>query len=150
MTTKNGTTKKQLGVRGEEIATTYLKREGYKVLDRDWRCSAGTADIIAREADDELAFIEVRVRKQADDTPVNAQGKPVAGNGLPDEGITAERRNRQEGIAIQYLASHDQPSCRVRFDVISLLLITDNKCFLRHHKDVCCTIGEDEKEALAA
>ncbi|MDR0888495.1 MAG: YraN family protein [Coriobacteriales bacterium] len=113
--------KKALGARGEDIAVKYLKREGFKIMDRNWRCTPGEADVVARE-DDDIVFIEVKTRTSGD-------------NGLPEEAVNRQKRKKYENIAIHYLASHDLASARVRFDVISIILVGNTKAFLRHHRD---------------
>jgi putative endonuclease len=42
--------KKQLGVRGEDLACVELERQGMQVLERNWRCRFGEIDIVAAEA----------------------------------------------------------------------------------------------------
>jgi putative endonuclease len=41
--------KKQLGVRGEDLACAELERQGLQVLERNWRCRLGDIDIVAAE-----------------------------------------------------------------------------------------------------
>jgi putative endonuclease len=113
--------RKKLGDQGEEIACTFLKHSGAKILERNWRCQAGEADVIAREGDD-LVFIEIKTR-----TSHSA--------GFPEDAVNREKRRRYEKIAMEYLFSHDLPSVHVRFDVMALLLSRDGKAFLRHHRD---------------
>ena len=38
---------KDLGSKGEEAAARYLVRRGYDIVERNWTCIAGEADIIA-------------------------------------------------------------------------------------------------------
>jgi putative endonuclease len=113
--------RKQLGAQGEEIVCTFLKDNGVDIIERNWRCQSGEADVIAREGDD-LVFIEVKTRSSED-------------SGFPEEAVTLKKRRRYEKIAMEYLFSHDLPSARVRFDVVALLLSGDGKAFLRHHRD---------------
>jgi putative endonuclease len=119
-----GGAKKLLGARGEEAASAYLERQGIQIIERNWRCSAGEADIIARESD-ALVFIEVKTRT-------------THAAGLPEEAITKAKRARYEKIAIEYLDNHDLPSSRVRFDVISINVSGKGRAFLRHHRDAFC------------
>jgi hypothetical protein len=42
--------KKQIGVRGEDLACAELERQGMQVLERNWRCRLGEIDIVAAEA----------------------------------------------------------------------------------------------------
>ena len=46
---------------GEDEATKYLQRLGYKIICNNFRCIQGEIDIIAQD-DDELVFIEVKTR----------------------------------------------------------------------------------------
>ena len=53
--------KKELGKIGEEISSNYLKKCGYKIIERNYRCRSGEIDIIAKDKE-ELVFIEVKTR----------------------------------------------------------------------------------------
>lgn len=54
--------KLRTGRRGERIACQYLKRNGFGIIKRNWRCRLGEIDIIALDHR-ELVFIEVKTRK---------------------------------------------------------------------------------------
>ena len=57
--------KKQLGLRGEDLACAELERQGMQVLERNWRCRLGEIDIVAAEAGPTgltLIFCEVKCR----------------------------------------------------------------------------------------
>jgi putative endonuclease len=113
--------RRQLGNRGEDIACTFLEGEGVKIIERNWRCQAGEADVIAREGED-LVFVEVKTRSSD-------------AAGFPEDAVNRRKRQRYEKIAMEYLFTHNLPSARVRFDVMSLLLSGDGKAFLRYHRD---------------
>ena len=115
---------KRLGRSGEEIACIYLAESNAQIIERNWSCKAGEADIIVREGDD-LAFIEVKTRSS-----IYA--------GFPEDAVTRQKRAKYEKIALQYLASHSQPTSRVRFDVIAVVLTGENQALLRHHRDAFC------------
>ena len=53
---------KPLGQRGEDAAARYLKRQGYRILERNRVLGRNEIDIIALEGDT-IAFVEVRTRK---------------------------------------------------------------------------------------
>jgi len=82
-----------LGRRGEELATEELRRRGYEIVARNWRCPEGEADIIARKGEEWL-FVEVRTRR----------GREF---GLPEESITPRKQARMVAVAARYLAEHD-------------------------------------------
>ena len=46
---------------GENAAAEYLKRHGYKILNRNWRCRYGELDIIASDGHI-ICFVEVKTR----------------------------------------------------------------------------------------
>ena len=116
--------RKLLGNQGEDIACSYLKHAGAQVLERNWKCQSGDADIIAREGED-LVFLEVKTRSSE-------------ATGLPEDAVNRRKRQRYERIAMEYLFTHDLPSMRVRFDVLALVISSEGKTFLRHHRDAWC------------
>ena len=54
-----------LGRFGEEQAACYLRRRGYKVLERNYRCRSGEIDLIVSKGE-YVVFVEVKLRKNAD------------------------------------------------------------------------------------
>ena len=63
-----------VGNLGEYLACQYLKKLGYKILDRNYRIRGGEIDIVAQDRD-YLVFIEVKTRNSSE-------------YGLPSESIT--------------------------------------------------------------
>lgn len=114
-----GVRNKELGRRGEEAAARFLVHRGYEILERNWECCAGEADIIARD-ERVLVFVEVKTRSDSS-------------MGFPAEAVTAKKRERYERIACLYLQDHDLSDMMVRFDVISLVAIAQDRALIRHH-----------------
>ena len=50
------------GKKGEDIAVDYLVEKGYVVLERNWRFKKAEIDIIAKDDDGTLVFVEVKTR----------------------------------------------------------------------------------------
>ena len=48
---RRGERNRELGRRGEDAAARFLDRRGYDIVERNWTCAAGEADIIARDGD---------------------------------------------------------------------------------------------------
>lgn len=80
-----------LGKRGELAAVRFLSRKGYEILETNWTCVAGEADIVALE-EDTLCFVEVKTRSNVE-------------KGFPAEAVDAKKRDRYERIAACYLAT---------------------------------------------
>lgn len=101
-----GDYKRSLGQRGEEIAVAHLQGQGYSILDRNWRCSAGELDIVAREGET-LAFVEVRTRR---------------GNrfGSAEESITPAKQAKLVELAQTYLQEHSLRDQAWRIDVVAV------------------------------
>lgn len=53
-----------IAIKGEELATKFLKDKGYKIIDRNFRKGYGEIDIIAVK-DKTLVFVEVKTRTSA-------------------------------------------------------------------------------------
>ena len=53
--------KKEFGNWGEGYALKLLKKKGYKILTKNFRCALGEIDIIAID-NDTLIFVEVKTR----------------------------------------------------------------------------------------
>ncbi|MGI6591406.1 MAG: YraN family protein [Eggerthellaceae bacterium] len=120
--TSSGFHNKELGRRGEEAAAKFLERKGMEILERNWTCGAGEADIIAREDDAILHFVEVKTRSGIE-------------KGFPSEAVTPKKRERYERIALAYLAQGDMRDVSVVFDIISIVATGKNRAFLRYHRN---------------
>ena len=51
----------ELGKWGEDVAATYLERQGYTIIERDWKSGHRDLDIIALDRDT-VVFVEVKTR----------------------------------------------------------------------------------------
>jgi Holliday junction resolvase-like predicted endonuclease len=102
------------------IATRYLEdsNPGFKVVKNDFK----GLPLVAREGD-EIVFVRIVASKGIK-------------NGFPEPTVT---RQEFEMAALSYLAATNEPSARVRFDVVSLVHIGDGKVFLRYHRDAMAT-----------
>lgn len=119
-----GKRNKALGLRGEEAAAQYLVNRGYDILERNWTCFAGEADIIARDGDI-LVFAEVKTRSDER-------------MGFPSEAVTKEKRQRYEKIACAYVADHEFAEMMIRFDVLGMLVVDEERFIVRHHINAFC------------
>jgi len=58
----------EIGIAGERIAVSYLKKKGYKILKTNVRYSWGEIDIVAKDYNNVLVFIEVKSLNQLKET----------------------------------------------------------------------------------
>ena len=91
------------GNRGEAAVARYLRQKGYTLLASQWRCRFGELDLVARDRQGTLCFVEVKLRGSG----------AIA---LPREFVDSRKQQRLRSAAELYLASVglDAP---VRFDV---------------------------------
>ena len=118
----------ELGRQGEEAAARYLELRGYEILARNWSCQAGEADIVAID-DEALVFVDVESRRASAD------------KGLPDDAVDEKKRERFERIAAAYIETFDGVDFAVRFDVVSVLILRNDRVLLRHHAAAFSTEG---------
>lgn len=113
---------KDLGARGEEVAVGFLKRRGFSILERNWTCFAGEADIIALD-DEAIHFIEVKTRRGN-------------GHGFPAEAVDAKKRRRYEAISELYLSTYDGCDTGVTFDIIAINVLENERAYVRVYRNV--------------
>lgn len=98
--------KDDLGRRGEALAGEYLAAKGLTILDRNWRCSQGELDIVARDGRD-LVFVEVKTRTGT-------------GFGHPFAAITATKLARLRRLAAAWCEAHPLSHGHVRIDAVAV------------------------------
>jgi len=97
-----------LGRKGEEVAVDFLKKQGYRIIKRNYRCRAGEIDIVVKEGSS-LVFVEVKSRRSTH-------------FGLPEEAVSYEKRRHLTRVALGYLTHHRIKETKCRFDVVSVLM----------------------------
>jgi len=104
--------RQKFGEKSESIAVSYLKKQGYKILEQNYRTKLGEIDIIAREKGT-IAFIEVKARKSKN-------------FGNPKWAVTPKKQRKISMVALQYLKTTMQSNVKARFDVVSIISSQDN------------------------
>ncbi|MFQ5892919.1 MAG: YraN family protein [Nitrospinota bacterium] len=97
-----------LGQRGERVAARFLRRRGYRILHRNWRCPAGEIDLVCADGAT-LVFVEVKSRSADEVVP-------------PEAGVGHLKQRRLERLALHYLAARALEEVDWRFDVVSVTL----------------------------
>jgi putative endonuclease len=100
--------KKELGKRGEEVALRFLKKKGYRIIEKNYACKMGEMDIIAKEKDT-LVFIDEKTRTSALFGP-------------PQLAVNFSKQRQLSKVALNYLKENRLEEAKARFDVVAILL----------------------------
>jgi putative endonuclease len=95
-----------IGRRGEDRAAQYLRRRGYRILARNWRCRLGEIDLIALDGDT-LVFVEVKTRR----------GDLF---GSPELAVTPRKQRQLTKAALSFIMSRKLGHLPGRFDVVAI------------------------------
>lgn len=112
-------THNETGTKGEQIATNYLEKKGYTVLETNWRFKNLEADIIA-SINKTLVIAEVKTRKS------NYFGEP--------ETFVNKQKQKNLIMAANEYVVRNQMDTEVRFDIISII-INDKEMNINHIED---------------
>ena len=115
-------TQDSLGVKGERAAERWLRRRGYRILERNLHVGKDEADITAMAPDGRtLVIVEVKTR-MADDI-------------LPEEQVGPQKQRHLVRLAARLAQQEQFRECGVRFDVIAVVWPAGSKKpLIRHHE----------------
>lgn len=100
---------KILGTKGEILAEKFLKKQGYKILKKNYTNFIGEIDIICFDKQSgERVFVEVKTRASTL-------------FGYPCEAVTPFKQKKIRDCATIYLKFHNLLESKFRFDVIEVL-----------------------------
>lgn len=121
------------GKRGEDLATAFLEKKGYGIVERNFRTRNGEIDIVAIDPstrsgasgqDQTLVFVEVKTR----------EGEEY---GTPLEAITYFKLKFLIRTAIFYSASHPRLPKGLRIDAVAVLLGSNGEVLdIEHVKNI--------------
>jgi putative endonuclease len=100
------TSRRELGDKGEDLAAAALKKQGYKIIERNYLTPLGEIDLIAKHKG-VLVFIEVKTRKSER-------------FGAPSEAVHPAKQAKLRRLADYYLKQNRLGEVPVRFDVVSI------------------------------
>jgi putative endonuclease len=96
---------RDLGTKGEELASAAARAEGYSVLASNYRCPLGEIDLVLQQGST-IVFAEVKTRRG------NSYGEPW-------EAVTEAKQERIRRVAIWYVQQHNL-QLTYRFDVFTV------------------------------
>ena len=103
----------ETGRHGERVAARYLKRHGYRILEKNYRAGHHEIDLIAQEKATGLyVFVEVKTRTEG-------------GLGRPMEAVNRQKQRFLRLAAEQWIREHNLFEHGARFDVIEVLTPSD-------------------------
>jgi putative endonuclease len=108
---------------GEEKAADYLSAKGYEIIEKNYRYQHAEIDLIVRKGK-MLIFAEVKTRSGT-------------GFGMPEEFVNYSKSRLIMKAAEHYIFDKDW-QFDVRFDIISILILTNGGYEIRHIEDAFC------------
>ncbi len=114
--------RRRLGTAGEEMALSYLLEQGYRLLEKNYRCRFGEIDLIVEDGNT-VVFIEVKTRSSYL-------------FGLPQEAVGWSKRAKIRRLAQNFLLSRGLEEKPIRFDVIAVLCLKTGDFNIEHLKGV--------------
>lgn len=111
---------REVGLEGEEIARSYLTSKGFELLEKNWRCSEGEADIVMLDGET-VVLVEVKTRLDL------REGEPP----YPEVAVNGPKLKRYKAIANRYVMLN--PKVRaLRFDVVAVTLLHEKHALINH------------------
>ena len=105
------TQKNTTGKEGEKIAAAYLEKNGYRIIEINFRCPIGEIDIVAKDKND-LVFVEVKTRKSI-------------ALGYPEQAVGIRKQKKMSQLALWYMQKRKIADTNARFDVVAISLIPE-------------------------
>ena len=97
----------KFGAQSENLAVWYLKKNGYKIIEQNYRNQIGEIDIIAQEKKT-IVFVEVKSRRSIR-------------HGSPKWAVTPKKQRKISMVALHYLKTTGQTDAKARFDVVAII-----------------------------
>ncbi len=98
--------RKKLGDMGEELAAKFLKNQGLKILERQYRTKFGEIDLVAKDGC-EIVFVEVKTRRTLE-------------LGHPEEAVHSIKLAHMAASGECFLRDQRCESAPHRYDVVAI------------------------------
>jgi putative endonuclease len=95
-----------LGRRGERAAEKHLRRNGFRIVARNFRAAGAEIDIVAMDGD-VLVFVEVKTRRSRE-------------AGAPEEAVDERKQKRMRRAAEIFATRYRADDITMRFDVVAV------------------------------
>ncbi|MDD3839627.1 MAG: YraN family protein [Clostridia bacterium] len=104
---------KLVGLEGEIIALNYLRKKGYKIIEKNFRCKVGEVDLVCMEGE-YLVFVEVKTRS-------------TFRYGRPSDAINYYKQMKYPAIATIFIKMNKMFDTPVRFDIVEVIRVDKDK-----------------------
>ncbi|MBS1645730.1 MAG: YraN family protein [Bacteroidetes bacterium] len=101
----------EIGKQGEDMAASFLREKGYRIIAQNWRSRHLEIDLIAQK-NQLLLIIEVKTRKNTL-------------FGSPQHFVSKSKQQKLLKAAHEYLLKHPEET-EIRFDIIAIVTDTQN------------------------
>lgn len=98
--------KQKLGKSGEDLAVSFLKKNGFEILERNYRFGHKEIDIIGKDKNT-IVFIEVKTGRSKN-------------FGSPQERVNLKKQKSLIEVAQDYIQKNNLPNFDFRFDVVAI------------------------------
>ncbi len=113
----------KLGENGEQFVADYLTKIGYQIMSRNWRVREGELDIVARDQNGLIIFVEVKTRTSI------AFGDPL-------ESIDRKKLFRIQKLALAWLATNLRLGNPYRIDSAGVIISRSGEITLDYRKGI--------------
>lgn len=113
----------KLGENGEQFVADYLTKIGYQIMSRNWRVREGELDIVARDQNGLIIFVEVKTRTSI------AFGDPL-------ESIDRKKLFRIQKLALAWLATNFRLGNPYRIDSAGVIISRSGEITLDYRKGI--------------
>ncbi len=102
-----------IGKKGEDTAEKYLKKHGYRIIEKNFKSPSGEIDIVALDKGT-IVFVEVKTRNSDEFGP-------------PELSVTSTKRQKIIKSAFHFLSKKRIKDTPCRFDIVSITGSPDQK-----------------------
>lgn len=113
---------KKIGKIGEDIASDYLEKRGYFILERNFREKTGEIDIIAKRKK-LIVFVEVKTR-------LNTK------YGFPSEAVNTTKKRKIQRTSLIYLYKRGFRNVQTRYDIIEIIIEKEKFYRINHIRNM--------------
>lgn len=122
---------KLLGNSGERAAARYLRRQGFRIVSRQYTNKVGEIDLIAQDQET-IVFVEVKTRRSL-----------AAGH--PTDAVDQRKQAKLSKTALSYLKQNQLLNQSARFDVVSVIWPDgQRKPVIEHYRNAFPAVGKGQ------